>query len=527
MVFNCNPSAVLNGTYPQTPYTILSFKDQNPESMSGNTTVPFCTSQSQNYVIPKVQFNTPQGITGTYRADGYEWTIPSGWVYADGTVSNGSARNFFDGNANQISVVPNQCSGGTIRVRAFGTNDDNQIVTRSNYRDLVVTRTVSSINITANRQINPMRCDDIENIIFTAQNANCGTSYNWSLPNGWVTVSQSGNQITVRPNGTGGGTISVLANLVCSGVTTSGELSIPFDNSVDTPVFTLAPSTICNNTTQNFTVSVPQGNPRTFTWTVGSGLRLPNGAQTQTFNFEANQTGHTVAIIGQNSGNGFVNVSVTAANRCGGVSTASRQVFLGIPQQPSSLAGPSNPFAGNVYQLQAGQAPGATSYQWSIIDGVSNPPLVPLGWSFWSGQPTGLTALVQFGSEDGFVVVQGCNECGCGPSRSVFYPMSSPGGGGGGPGGGGPGGTPIPRPSGAPSTISPNPVVQGADLVIDLPQQGYEYISLFDNLGRVLWQTKSESDKVYLSTKGYSAGIYFIHFSNASGERITKKLWIE
>ncbi|GAB4408021.1 MAG: hypothetical protein OHK0053_34740 [Microscillaceae bacterium] len=275
--------------------------------------------------------------------DSYEITVPSGWTVNGqmGTVTT-PIRTFTLG-------IPNSCSTGSIVVRGKQTCFSCP-TNVSSPATFTVVRTPTSITVSPYTA----RCDETTATLST-QNFGCATTYQLVLPSGWAgpngqSVFNGGSSVSVIPNGTTGGVVSVTSVLNCN-VNITGAFTIPFDNSVDTPVFTLAPAIICNNGTQNFTVSVPQGNPRTFTWTVGSGLRLPNGTQTQTFTFGSNQTGHTVAITGQNSGNGFVNVSLTAANRCGGVSTASRNVFLGKPLQPSSLTGPSNPFAGNVYQL--------------------------------------------------------------------------------------------------------------------------------------------------------------------------------
>ncbi|GAB4408016.1 MAG: hypothetical protein OHK0053_34730 [Microscillaceae bacterium] len=155
---------------------------------------------------------------------------------------------------------------------------------------------------------------------------------------------------------------------------------------------------------------------------------------------------------------------------------------------------------------------------------MSNPPLIPNGWSFWSGQPTGLTALVQFGSEDGFVVVQGCNVCGCGPSRSIFYPMSSPGGGGGGGGGKG---IPIPR---APDGIAvyPNPADASTTFAFEKEVADVYEVRLLDNLGREVWSAQTAEESLVLPTWHLSKGLYFLHFYAVKNkESRIMKLWIQ
>ncbi|TGE19686.1 hypothetical protein [Hymenobacter elongatus] len=95
-------------------------------SPSGN--IEFGTTDQVTLEVPLLTIprnsNEPNPIPLV--AEGYEWTIPSGWRWPDGSISNGAPRLFTTStmaSPNRLLVVPsvNACGGSTaptVRVRA-------------------------------------------------------------------------------------------------------------------------------------------------------------------------------------------------------------------------------------------------------------------------------------------------------------------------------------------------------------------------------------------------------------------------
>jgi hypothetical protein len=186
--YNCTQS-YLNDRLFTIDFIIRSLKNRNPSSIIGSSNIIRCNTQSITYTIDKMYLlNVPTDISANpIYADGYEWIIPAGWKYWDNAESTGEARIIRSFDANSISVFPNSCDGGIVKVRAFydSYNSGVGIVSHSNYREINVTRSTPATNIIS---INPSnyvaRCDDKTQVTFRATAISCATNYNWQIPTG-------------------------------------------------------------------------------------------------------------------------------------------------------------------------------------------------------------------------------------------------------------------------------------------------------------------------------------------------------
>ena len=124
------------GTSSSAPFPVFvsSISDQTPGPLTINGT------QAINYTLPFGDITTltlyvplvaiPNTTNAPYSALTYEWIIPSGWRYNDGSnvVSDGISprRVTYNSNSgqagNQISVTSAAGGGGSIRVRALNNN---------------------------------------------------------------------------------------------------------------------------------------------------------------------------------------------------------------------------------------------------------------------------------------------------------------------------------------------------------------------------------------------------------------------
>jgi hypothetical protein len=108
---NCSPSGGnTSGSGTTFTYAILSINGVNPGTVSGASAVTVNVTSNQSYSIPQINFpNIGSGDVNPKQVNGYEWEIPSGWTVVSG------------GNTKSVTVKPDNCSGGNIRVRGKNT----------------------------------------------------------------------------------------------------------------------------------------------------------------------------------------------------------------------------------------------------------------------------------------------------------------------------------------------------------------------------------------------------------------------
>lgn len=121
------------------------------------------------------------------------------------------------------------------------------------------------------------------------------TTYNWTLPAGWVLLSGAGTDtITIRSNGSTAGTLSVYGSGPCGDSTTSTKLvtvgQIP-------PGAVTGPADLCGSTSSvTYTASTATG-ATSYTWTVPAGWSITSGATTNTITVIPTTTAGTVSVV--------------------------------------------------------------------------------------------------------------------------------------------------------------------------------------------------------------------------------------
>lgn len=80
---------------PQLPIVVRSLSTTTPTAITVNGSssgvLGLCDTAPITLATTRVQFPFPAGTTPAF-ADQYEWTIPSGWLWPDGTTSTGAPR---------------------------------------------------------------------------------------------------------------------------------------------------------------------------------------------------------------------------------------------------------------------------------------------------------------------------------------------------------------------------------------------------------------------------------------------------
>jgi hypothetical protein len=318
--------------------------------------------------------NTTYSINPVPGADGYTWTLPSGW---SGTSIS-----------QNISATVG-ASGGNILVTA-NSNDCGAS------QPLTIPVTVNPVPatpglITGNASV----CQGSSNTYSVAA-VTGATSYTWTLPSGWSGTSTA-NSITATA-GASGGNITVRANNSC-GASANQTLAITANPLPSQPGGINGYASYCQGTELLFSLSpASAANATSYTWTLPAGW---SGSST---------TNTITATVGVSGGT----ISVTANNSCGSsaVRTLSVASVTALPAQPGAISGNTTICSGssNTYSISA--VSGATSYTWTLPSG-------------WSGTSTATSITPTASATSGDIIVTANNSCGSSNQRTLAVTVNS------------------------------------------------------------------------------------------------------
>ena len=289
-------------------YKIKALKNFTPNNIGGPATVTYCSTATVFYSIPAMKYNYDGGAVSV---DGYEWTIPNGWKYPDGVVSNGTTARNIPGVNNGLNLTPDGCHAGTIKVRGY-TISGSSYVSYSNFSqwDIVL---LPNFIIDGPGQV---VCGSTAPLTYTIANASCATVVNWVYPAGWSGPA-TGSTVTVTPTATNMGTQNITANVtMCGGVVKSK--SYP----VETILYAVKPtiagsSTVCSGANQTYSIANPAAG--SVVWSVtGTGATILGS-----------NTNPTVTL--QFASNGAVTLGATITSPCTDKNNNSTIVLDNIP----------------------------------------------------------------------------------------------------------------------------------------------------------------------------------------------------
>lgn len=379
IVGNCSPTSG-NATKTWT-IPILSINGVVPGAISGVTSINVNVTSNQIYSVPQINYpNIGSGDVSPKQVDSYEWEIPAGWI----VVSGGTTRT--------ITVTPDNCTGGVIRVRGKNTSCTAGPF-YSNWSTINLGRTVPTPG-TITGPISVI-CTDLSQKTYSVTSV-AGTTYTWTLPSNWQGTSST-SSITVTPSGNSGGVITVVAN-VCSLQSQPRSLTIGLDKfNPATPPQISGVNLICN-TGQYVLQNQPASTSVVWTTSNTSALTI-------------DQQG---AVVRQNAYNGTVDIIANITGPCGALAPVTKSIYVGIPLAdnttliyPNGYRGvdPVSLCSGCTYNFQVDFVPGATTYSW----------VLPSGFSFVSGRNTA-TPGIRTSATNGTYVLYCSPSNTCGPS---------------------------------------------------------------------------------------------------------------
>jgi hypothetical protein len=375
---------------------ILSINGVNPGTITNDsggtptTNLTVNTNNSVTYGIPQINFpNIGPGDNNPKQVHSYEWQIPAGWSVVGG------------GTSKTITVQPDNCTGGTMRVR--GVNNCPNGPYFSNWSNaLTITRNLATPGVISGPDL--VVCTNTTPVQFTVPAVTGATSYVWTKPSGWSGTSTT-NSITLTPSGTNGGNVTVKAE-GCNLQSTAAvkPVSLELFNPSTPPTIT-GPSVIpCTGAT--FTLSnVPAG--ATVTWLASPGYFYSNSGS----GTSASLTPYDLSSGGPGT------VTFTVSTACGNFQKQSNEFSVqGLLPSAIYFTNSENEGMyfcsssyGNYFEIVSGAS--GTSYEARLLDitgqtvlYTSNVTNYQAGTNLWDYYP----------SSNGYYVfeVRGTNECG-------------------------------------------------------------------------------------------------------------------
>ena len=241
-------------------------------------------------------------------ANGYTWSVPSGWTINSGqnstsiTVTAGNAGQ----NGNISANASNSC--GTSSNKTLGVT----VKPGTPATPGTITGTVAV-------------CASATGLTYSVAAVTDATSYNWSLPLAWVVQSGAGTRNITVNAASASGNITVTAQNNC-GTSSAQTLAVTTTNGVPAQPGTITSSlgsnpNICpplSGVTFNVTAV---GGATSYLWTLPTGFQVTSGA---------NSNSITVKVNSSQTYNSPVSVSVQAVNLCGpGISRTYSGIEIG------------------------------------------------------------------------------------------------------------------------------------------------------------------------------------------------------
>lgn len=381
----------------------VTLEGQTPNEIEGLSSIPLNSSSTFNYSVDPMT-----------NANSYEWVLPSGWSIVSGAGTS------------SINVTPNNCGAGTIKVRGKSECPEDH-TPYSSYREKTITRDAISSPGAISASKPHSVCNNRTPITYSISPVTGATSYVWTKPSGW-TGSSTSNSITLTPNGTNGGIVTVKA-LGCNQTSATGSYNVNFLAFDPNPNVT-GPAKVCTSNSTFSVQNLPAG--ASVSWSKSGSLTYVSGQGTNGYVVKASSS--------QASGSGIISATVT--NACGNSIVVSKSIWIGKPLfNGDHVTGPSTLKLGSNALYTSPSANGKDSYQWYFPDG---------GFQVLAGQGTTTARLEATGSV-GLKVVELRAHNSCGYRYEYIYidvTSSSTGGGSGGSG---------PCPTAKVFTVSPNP----------------------------------------------------------------------
>jgi large repetitive protein len=358
-------------TSPQTVTIAVDLLPATPASFTQSTAV-----------ICQAENNVAYAVTTVSGATNYTWSYSGSGVTINDNGNNATLD--FDGTA---------------------TNGTLSVVAENNCG----TSTAITLNITVNSSPDAptgfvtapaTACQGATTVAYEVNAVSGATSYNWTYSGTGVTVTGSGNAVTLNfDNAATDGTLSVTAENSC-GTSTAATTNITINTLPDAvTAFTVATATVCQGE-NGVAYEVTAVNGATnYNWTYSG-----NGAA-------INGTGNTVTVDFNNAATTGT-LSVAAENSCGAGTAATTAIAVNnLPTAPANLAGDNALCEGATATYTVAAETGIT-YNWTLPNG-------------WTGASNTNEIEVTANATGGTLSVTAENNCGTSTASDVVIAVNA------------------------------------------------------------------------------------------------------
>lgn len=333
--------------------------------------------------------NVCQNSTGNvYTAPAYEGTVTYKWTANGGlTITSGAA-------AARVEVSAG-ATGGTLTLEVSN--------------GCFTVKTTKTIGINPLPQA-PASISGASKVCagsqqtYTAAAVTGATSYNWSLPAGWVVVAGENERTVTVTVGNASGKVSAKAANACGSSVQAASIDVTVNDVLAAPAIS-GSNGACIGAELTYTIPAVSG-ATGYQWSVPETWKLKSGQNTTSI----------VVVVGDKAGS----IKVAVRNECGLGAEATKAVAPALAPAAPVVAGNRDvcEYTQQLTYTISNAEEGAT-YTWSL----------PQGWSFEGGN-TGTSVTVNAGSTSGAITVVGTNSCGTSEGKFdivVFTPPVTPG----------------------------------------------------------------------------------------------------
>jgi hypothetical protein len=484
-------------------YVIKTLNGLLPQPITGNVNVQIGSTTNITYATQRVILpNTgvsPPGSTSFFYADSYEWLIPAGWqigtVTSDGVtpIPTSGTSGF------SVSVKPDACTGNGQKIKVRAKNNCGSGLFSLWQETATIVRNIPTPTF-SQAPPNSVTCGNTTPITVSVNAVPGATSYTWTKPSGWGGTSTT-TSITLTPNGTSVGSISVIAN-IC------GSQSPPVSKSVALQLFDPQnPPTIngalnlCSPNT-SYTLANPPA-LTTATWSVSPSnlVAVSSG------------TGMTANLSKANSNSsGVATITFNLTGPCGPLPAFTKQIQVGVVNSSQATVTASCQTGtlcyvcpGNTYTFTAQPPLGhqsTYSYQWTKSS----------NWSIINQSANSIVLYVPQYNPDFFPPVRFSVNNGCGWSDYSGITVAP----GYGCGGGYYGYSVYPNPASDFVQIEPMLLEHYKTFADSIGKEPF-VIKIFDENGTEVLQQSSDGSKTEISIAKLKNGFYYIHIFNKEG----------
>jgi len=398
-----------NGTSKNLTELILSIKNQGWGTFTNSYSANFCNPVPIPITMPEMVVMGTGGFNQPNRTEvTYVWKLPPGWkdLVTENTGEFGTTTR-------SITIVPTACAEpGIITVKGtlIGSGPFCNSAAFSSVANISINSSPPIVTVVPQSGYAGSTACNITPVTFTAVVTNapgCTISgYQWILPanSSWSLVTQTGNTASLRPSGSPADKagIKVKVTFGC-GSFREGTITPEFN----APVIS-GSTPVCTSTT----------------YTVGNAQGLQIGWTSSNTAIATINSSGVVSRVGNASGAVTVNATLPCPEPVN-----PKNIWIGIPNQPGSIAGEINPSVGSIYNYVSDYAAAGAAYHDWLMPYYGNPVWQQLGGNI-NGIINTLTPNFIAGSSPGNLQVFGVNACGNGGVRRLRVSPVSGGGGG-------------------------------------------------------------------------------------------------